>query len=306
MASRFLDPREVKQIDLVEYLEILGYEPQKVRNTDYWYISPLREEKEASFKVNRKLNLWYDHGLGKGGSILDFGLLYYKCSIPAFIQKLSESFSFHRKHNLVQQPRANAQQPGEALEPAIKVIATKQLTHPVLCSYLGERKIPVGVAEKYCREVYFELRGRRNFAIGFENKSGGYELRNSLLKASSSPKDISHISTPDAIEVSVFEGFFSFLSYQALQQKSPELTNFFVLNSLSFLENSRQLMEQHDKINLYLDRDEAGLKSTETALRWDKKYIDKSYLYKSWKDLNEYLVNQSIDQKRQLGFRKHF
>jgi len=31
----------------------------------YWYLSPLREEKEASFKVNRKKNVWYDHGIGK-------------------------------------------------------------------------------------------------------------------------------------------------------------------------------------------------------------------------------------------------
>ena len=35
MAVRFLDPREVKQIDMVEYLENLGYEPQKSHNNDY-------------------------------------------------------------------------------------------------------------------------------------------------------------------------------------------------------------------------------------------------------------------------------
>ena len=89
---------EMKQLDIVEYLQKLRIHPQKITNNDYWYLSPLREEKEASFKVNRKLNLWYDHGLGKGGSIIDFGILYHNCSIPEFIQKLSQSFSFHRKH----------------------------------------------------------------------------------------------------------------------------------------------------------------------------------------------------------------
>ncbi len=56
-------------MDMVEYLQKLGYQPQKIRNNDYWYLSPLRDEKTASFKVNRKLNAWYDFGLGQGGNI---------------------------------------------------------------------------------------------------------------------------------------------------------------------------------------------------------------------------------------------
>jgi len=37
--------RGAKQIDLVDYLASLGYQPQKVKNQDYWYLSPLRDEK---------------------------------------------------------------------------------------------------------------------------------------------------------------------------------------------------------------------------------------------------------------------
>ena len=61
---------EARQIDMVEYLSKLGHSPSKIKNFDYWYLSPLREEKTPSFKVNRKLNCWYDHGIGKGGSQL--------------------------------------------------------------------------------------------------------------------------------------------------------------------------------------------------------------------------------------------
>lgn len=66
-----LSIEEARQIDIVQYLSGLGYEPAKVRHFDYWYLSPLREEKTPSFKVNRKLNRWYDHGLGKGGNLVD-------------------------------------------------------------------------------------------------------------------------------------------------------------------------------------------------------------------------------------------
>jgi len=45
-----------------------------------------------------------------------------------------------------QQPKANTQKPQEALEPKIRVIAAKPLTHPVLCHYLTERKIPAEIA----------------------------------------------------------------------------------------------------------------------------------------------------------------
>ena len=85
---RFFPAANARQLDLVEYLQDLGHHPQKIRGNDYWYLSPLRSEKTASFKVNRKLNLWYDHGLGKGGSLIDFGMLYFNCSVKEFLERL--------------------------------------------------------------------------------------------------------------------------------------------------------------------------------------------------------------------------
>jgi hypothetical protein len=284
---------ELKQTDMVDYLEKFGYQPQKIRNNDYWYLSPLRYETYPSFKVNRKLKAWYDHGIGKGGNILDFAILYHNCSVAEVIKKLQDYLSFHPQTLTVQQPLAIIQKLSEALEPTIKVIAAKPLTHPSLCRYLDDRKIPLEIAAKYCREVEFELNGRQYFAIGFENKSGGFELCNEHFKGSSSPKDVTLIEQNNCNNISVFEGFFSFLSYQTLHQNNPaQLTNFLVLNSLSFFEKSREIMEQHQQIQLYLDHDHAGLKHTLEALKWNAKYIDQSYSYQHCKDLNEYLVHQ--------------
>ena len=49
-----------KQINLADYLHSLGYSPVKQQGINLWYKSPLREETEASFKVNTERNLWYD------------------------------------------------------------------------------------------------------------------------------------------------------------------------------------------------------------------------------------------------------
>ncbi len=59
-------------------------------------------------------------------------------------------------------------------------------------------------------------------------------------------------------------------------------------------------MEENQKVDLYLDRDEAGIKNTQTALKWNTKYIDRSDLYKNHKDLNDYLISQS-QQLKQSG-----
>ena len=49
---------EGNKLDLVEYLFSLGFTPTKIRGNNYWYTSPLRDEKEASFKIDRNKNVW--------------------------------------------------------------------------------------------------------------------------------------------------------------------------------------------------------------------------------------------------------
>ena len=61
---------EAKKISIADYLHSLGCSPVKRQGANLWYKSPLREETEASFKVNTDLNKWYDFGLGKGGNII--------------------------------------------------------------------------------------------------------------------------------------------------------------------------------------------------------------------------------------------
>jgi hypothetical protein len=185
--NKLFNCAEARELDLVDYLFSLGHTPVKVRNNDYWYLSPLRRETEASFKVNRKL----------------------------------------------------------------KIIAVNSISNFSLCRYLHDRSIPLEIANFYCKEVSFKLNDKNYYAIGFKNQAGGYELRNQFFKASSSPKDVTVIENNSAEEVAVFEGFFSFLSYQTIHKNQEQpLTNFLVLNSLSFFQRSASLLEKHKSIHL--------------------------------------------------------
>jgi hypothetical protein len=59
-------------------------------------------------------------------------------------------------------------------------------------------------------------------------------------------------------------------------------------------------MEAHEMISLFLDRDSSGIKWTEKALTWSKKYRDESHLYKGYKDLNEWVQHIGKSLKNRL------
>lgn len=284
---------EVKATDIVNYLSKLGYEPEKIRNNDYWYLSPLREEKKPSFKVNRKLNRWYDHGLGKGGNIIDFGIHYHKCTVAEFLQQFRGDFSFQKPISNSSKKEARG-----SLKGKIIIIKERDLISFPLLNYLKQRHIPIGIANQFCKEIIYQLNNKTYYGIGFKNDSSGFEIRNPYFKASSSPKDITTIKN-GAEEACVFEGFTDFLSFMAIDKnQSANKYDFVILNSVSFFEKARPFMETHKAIRLYLDRDTTGQNCSKYALSLNSKYKDESRLYAGYKDLNEWLANIGKTQKR--------
>ena len=69
--------QEAKQIKIADYLQSLGHRPVKQQGANLWYKSPLRNESEASFKVNTMMNSWFDFGIGKGGNIITLASYLY-------------------------------------------------------------------------------------------------------------------------------------------------------------------------------------------------------------------------------------
>jgi hypothetical protein len=300
---------QAKRIDLVEFLASLGHEPQRIRNQDYWFKSPFRDERTPSFKVNRSRNIWFDFGEGKGGDFIDFGTRYFNCSVSTLLDQLLNSpLSFH-PHNLT----GNKNQPhssipvapaGEIKDPdfgKILILAERPLASAFLLNYLEKRCIPADVARRFCREIDFKLYYKEYTAIGFQNSKGGFELRNEYFKGSSSPKT-STFYDHGADMVTVFEGFFDFLSFQVLKRDDETLkTNFLVLNSLSFFHRSRSIMDKHQSVCLCLNRDKKGIEFTEQALNWDnKKYKDCCKSLKPGQDLNGWLIDYNTSLSKEL------
>ncbi|MDJ1503557.1 toprim domain-containing protein [Xanthocytophaga agilis] len=290
----------IKALDMVDYLAVLGHEPVKVRNVNYWYHSPLRGEKTPSFKVNRQLNCWYDHGIGKGGTIIDFGMLYYQCSITEFLQKMNAGLVLSDPVNLVPKLVRESFSREPTSESKLTILQEAPLTSISLIRYLQSRCIPIDIARQFCCQVSYQMGGKDYYGIGFKNDSGGYEIRTPFFKASSSPKDITTIANSGK-QVLVFEGFSDFLSHLTLGQEQPVAkADFVILNSVSFFEKAHPILEQYESIHLYMDRDPAGQKTTAHALSLSARYKEESHRYIGSKDLNEWLVNNTKPQRKNL------
>ncbi|HRN73533.1 MAG TPA: toprim domain-containing protein [Ginsengibacter sp.] len=274
---------QAREIDIVEYLSGIGYQPEKIRGNDYWYLSPLRVERTASFKVNRKLNRWYDHAIGKGGDIIDFAILFHNCTVGEFLHSLRNGFSFQQQ--IISSPIR--------LEDADKLIIkeVKPLHSLTLIRYLHSRKISLHIAELFCKEVNYTWKNKNYYAIEFLNDAGGYELRNAFYKNSSTPKDITTIRN-SARKIAVTEGFFDFLSLaEILRESDVEKWDYCILNSLAFFEKTIPFLEQYDAVHLFLDRDTAGQNCSKKALKISSRYRDESRMYRGYKDVNDWLVS---------------
>ncbi len=294
---------EARKIDMVDYLSSLGFQAIKTRGEDYWYFSPFRQEQTPSFKINRKSNIWYDHGSGDGGNIIDFGILYHRIDVRGFLELLTthyrqNDFSFHpllKKDSTISLVAGEKENTADS---KIIVIATRQLSDKRLLHYLKARAISVELAGQYCQEVDFNLYKKQHTAIGFPNGKGGYELRNSYFKGSSSPKTFRFFDNGSQ-ELQVFEGFFDFLSWLSHFKNEQFPSNFLVLNSLSFFQRAKQTMEAHRNIRLWLDRGTAGQACTIQVINSHPACEDKSNLYKDFDDLNDWHTHQ-LKQKQHL------
>ena len=145
--------QEAKQIRIADYLQSLGYTPVKQYGNSLWYKSPLREETEASFKVNTELNQWYDFGIDKGGNIIALASeLYRSDNVPYLLERIAKQTP--HMHIASHAPFSFGRQ--SVSESMYRHLQVTELSSPALLSYLQERGINIELAKRECRELRFE------------------------------------------------------------------------------------------------------------------------------------------------------
>ena len=208
---------QFNSIKLEEVLVSLGHHPTKQNEKEAWYLNPFSTETQASFKLNKRNNIWYLHSEGIGGNNIDFMKKYLNASIKEVLEWAErQNFSSF-------QHQSNSNPKQETLANHYTIIEVKDIQHPALLEYLKSRKVENQTT--YLKEIHYRVNDKNYFGIGFKNDSGGYEIRNKYSKICLGKKDISTIKNGEEL-LCIFEGFFDFLSFknieQDLQKKSSD------------------------------------------------------------------------------------
>jgi len=283
----------VRRMPLADFLARLGHEPIRRSGNELWYLAPYRGERTPSFRVNVAKQLWYDFGLGKGGDIFTLAREFlqsgdFKAQARFIAEAADMTVAGWEKPTYLPKP----------IEPVFEDVEVAPLLRSSLTEYLEERGIPIGVASRHCCRLNYGVRGKRYFAIGFPNMTGGYEARSRFFKGCIPPKSVSLVKSEDtpSDECLLFEGFMDFLSAVTLGVTGN--ADCLVLNSVANVEKAAGLLVGYGRIGCFLDRDEAGRRTLAALVgRYGERVTDCSSLYDSCKDLNEYLQRTTKKQK---------
>ena len=281
--------REANAISIKQYLYEKGIQPVKDRGYYGMYYSPFREDHNASLKVDYNQNVWHDFGTGEGGGLIDLVMKMQNSAFHEAITMLEKeqvkfsSFSFHWNQNHLP---AGTLKP----EPAISIQKIQPINNPALIDYLNERRINVDIARTHCSEIYYSVKDKTYFAVGFQNDLGGYELRNKYFKGCTS-KDITSIKRNND-HCLLFEGFMDYLTFLTMKNIQYSPVDVIVLNSLANLPKVKNTLVSYISISAFLDNDQPGKNAVQKLESICKDVIDQSFFYSKNKDLNEYLCHK--------------
>ncbi len=288
--SEILDANELKaKASLVELLTKLGFQPVPRRGRELMYISMLRDnDRQPSFSVNDQLGVWYDHGLGKVGNIIDFAKLFWKgLEFPEVLGRIRETLALEASQpieNVIPKRKRSAVKVAHYDVEHIKRIGT----HPAITEYLKGRGI-FDQAKQCLSEIYYYVDDRdgkrkRYFAAGWKNDQHNWEVRNKFFKGCFGKKSITTI-VGDEKKVALFEGFLDYLSWR---KEHPDASDtVIVLNSVNLLASAIAKSKRFSSIDLYFDRDKAGLKATKEFIVALPYATDRSKAYEHYNDYND-------------------
>ena len=272
--------QNIKQkVGIRSVLESFGIFPVRENPKTAFYFALDREEKISSLSVDFVKNKAFDFGNGKSYDVISIVQLIKKCSVSEALKYLSTlDFS-------VQNELKYHETTGQTCN---QILEIKEIQHPALIQYLKSRRV---FEQKHrVKEIHYELKGRKYFGIGFQNNSGGFEIRNLHSKICIGKKDVTLISSEDHSqnEIVIFEGFFDYLTYRNIDKSDNSNCDFLILNSTAMLFKVKEKLKDYEKISLFLDNDKNGKSIKSKIQRQYKNVEDCSLIYHDFKDLNEW------------------
>ncbi len=304
--------KQFNSIALEEVLQNLGHLPTKHNEKEAWCLNPFATENQPSFKLDKRQNVWFLHSEGIGGNNTDFMQKYLNASVKEVLEWTEkQNFSSFQPQNIIHQKKLKSQNSN------YHITAIKELENEHLKNYLSQRGVSP-IFYPLVKEVHFTVGNKNLYAVGFQNQSGGWELRNQFYKGAVSKKDISIIHLNQDSEekltdksAAVFEGFMDALSFIEMQKSYKG--DLLVMNSVALLNKTKAHLKNYSDIHLFLDNDLSGIKCTSEIIQSFPEAKNHSEIYSGYKDLNDYLmarikketeIRQQKEQQNAPGFKR--
>lgn len=126
---------QFNSIKLEEVLVSLGHLPTKQNEKEAWFLNPFSTENHASFKLDKRNNVWYLHSEGIGGNNIDFMMKYLNVSVKEVLEWAEkQSFSSFQPQKDFHSKNSN---------PNYHITEIKELQNENLKNYLHQRGLSV-------------------------------------------------------------------------------------------------------------------------------------------------------------------
>jgi DNA primase len=289
--------QQAKSIPFVDFLANLGFSPTQIKKNgaDYWYKSPLRpDENTASFHVHKTKNTWFDFGIGKGGSIIDFVVLLKNCEVATALDFIENNFISLKTQKQI--AKTASETPPSVNSDFFSLDEIRSEFAASLLKYLQERCINIQLISQVAVQVHFSNREKKQFfAIGMKNTEGGYEVRNRRFKGCIGKKSLTFLKGKTNDTIVIFEGMFDFFAALTHFGQTFLDNDVLILNSASLQEQAIQFLKDrphYKKLSLFLDNDAAGQTVFERLqTEFPNQILEPSFaLYLRFKDFNDYLI----------------
>jgi len=308
---------QAKAIPLRKIVEYFGGRFSKQgRGRDQWYVSPFRpDERTASFKINEQRNTWYDFGHSPlnipkpGGDGIDLWCEFHGLNNRSQIKEALDGLASIgvSPSPLITLARQQKRDTTAPHPPRFKILKLQdRILYASLKEELIRRRISFKLASLYLKQAFIqdtENPERKINGFAFANDKGGYEIsipqphKETSFKIAITPKYPTTIQGKDQTRISLFEGFWDFLSWLEMNKWEVPPHMVCVLNSVAFVREAVEIVTRQGTIkhaSTYFDNDEAGFQATnKMALLLENENItaaDLSSLYWPQIDFSDYLM----------------
>lgn len=276
---------EAKQIDICNFLDILGERCSKRKDSDSWYYSPRSNENTPSFHVHQNGTRWYDFREGKGGDIIDLAKHLFHLENTRDALHAIANTTGHRYFSL---PRKE-KKVGKIAKTSTMEYSIGDLNSRLLM-YSRSRGIHDETILRCCKQINFQTPAGKNlYAIGFGNDRGGWEVRNPFYKGCIGNKAITSMIDIEGPPIVVVEGFFDYMSLIELGWIDIASHNVVVLNSTSLVDTAISFFFSRPLITC-LDNDKSGKLATQKIKEACNVVEDWSARFPQHIDVNEFLM----------------